>query len=318
MKSASTVWFCLALALGLPQLAWALNSQSFVASGGSDSADCSRSAPCLTFQGAHDKTAAGGQISCVDAADYGPVTITKAISIVCDEHRGSIYVTYLTSSIQVLAGPGDAVLLSGLDLTWAGVSIGTGGVVVIQHCTITYANQGIVYGIFSPGIIPAAKLEVYDTRISGGASGIFIRSVEGAQTRRLTLSHVQLIDNTKGLYATRGFSISEPSVDIEIRDSFIRGSSAYGVLVSTGDTPSGRLAMEITNSQIISNGDGVYVTGPAAIVRVGSSVIANNSTYGLDGSSVQGVSGSALVSYGDNQIANNGSGPGVFTTGPQQ
>ena len=42
---------------------------------------CSRTAPCKTLAGALSKTAIGGEISVLDPAGYGPVTITKSVTI---------------------------------------------------------------------------------------------------------------------------------------------------------------------------------------------------------------------------------------------
>jgi hypothetical protein len=41
---------------------------------------CSRTAPCKTFAGAISKTAAAGEINCLDPGGFGAVTITKATS----------------------------------------------------------------------------------------------------------------------------------------------------------------------------------------------------------------------------------------------
>src|SRR5437016_6583830 len=51
---------------------------------------CSRTAPCKTFAGAISKTAAGGEINCLDPGGFGTVTITKSITIDCVGTLGSI------------------------------------------------------------------------------------------------------------------------------------------------------------------------------------------------------------------------------------
>jgi hypothetical protein len=40
--------------------------------------------PCLTFAAALAQTAAGGEIDVLDPGDFGPVTITKSVSIYGD------------------------------------------------------------------------------------------------------------------------------------------------------------------------------------------------------------------------------------------
>src|SRR5215472_17571617 len=53
----------------------------FVGAAGSDSNPCTFASPCRSFQHAHDVTSANGEIDVIDPAGYGPITITKAISI---------------------------------------------------------------------------------------------------------------------------------------------------------------------------------------------------------------------------------------------
>src|SRR5262245_54941787 len=46
--------------------------------------NCSRAAPCRTFQTAHNSTLASGEITVLDPGSYGAVTISKSISIIND------------------------------------------------------------------------------------------------------------------------------------------------------------------------------------------------------------------------------------------
>ena len=56
---------------------------TWVSGGGDDNNNCSQTAPCQTFAAAISKTAAGGEMNCLDKSDFGPVTITKSITIDC-------------------------------------------------------------------------------------------------------------------------------------------------------------------------------------------------------------------------------------------
>src|SRR5689334_20032246 len=67
---------------------------------------CTRAAPCATFSAAHTATDVNGEINCLDAGDFGPLTITKSITIDC-------------------AGTAAVISTSGI-----GVTINTAGVVV--------------------------------------------------------------------------------------------------------------------------------------------------------------------------------------------
>jgi len=66
--------------------------ETWVASNGGGAA-CTRAAPCLTFAAAHTATDSGGTIKCVDAADFGVLTITKSITIDCTGTNGGIVAT---------------------------------------------------------------------------------------------------------------------------------------------------------------------------------------------------------------------------------
>lgn len=70
-----------AAALGLCATpALAASNVVYVSGSGNDSNACDTvSAPCRTFQAAHGKANAGGEIVVLDSASYGPVTITKSI-----------------------------------------------------------------------------------------------------------------------------------------------------------------------------------------------------------------------------------------------
>src|SRR5258708_19348567 len=61
--------------------AYAQASRTWVSGVGDDANPCSRTAPCKTFAGAISKTAAGGEINCLDPGGFGALTITKAMTV---------------------------------------------------------------------------------------------------------------------------------------------------------------------------------------------------------------------------------------------
>src|SRR6188508_379392 len=79
-------------------------TRTWVSGVGDDANPCSRTAPCKTFAGAISKTAAAGEINCLDPGGFGAVTITKSISIDCTGTFGSVLVSG-TSGI-VISGAG--------------------------------------------------------------------------------------------------------------------------------------------------------------------------------------------------------------------
>ena len=49
-------------------------TRTWVSGVGDDANPCSRTAPCKTFAGAISKTAAGGEINCLDPGGFGAVS----------------------------------------------------------------------------------------------------------------------------------------------------------------------------------------------------------------------------------------------------
>src|SRR5947209_9711766 len=105
---------CLAMILPMAS-AQAQATRTWVSGVGDDANPCSRTAPCKTFPGAISKTAAGGEIDCLDPGGFGAVTITKSIMIKCQYTEGGVLVSG-TNAIVVNAAATDKVVLRGLDI----------------------------------------------------------------------------------------------------------------------------------------------------------------------------------------------------------
>src|SRR5262249_17180513 len=113
---------CMVAAPAQAQLA-----RTFISSLGNDANDCQRLTPCRTFQGAHDKTLANGEITLLDPGGYGAVTITKAISIINDGvGEAGVLVSGGFTRVTINAGPTDAVSLRGLTIQGIGFGGGNG------------------------------------------------------------------------------------------------------------------------------------------------------------------------------------------------
>src|SRR5688572_27930911 len=86
-------------------------TRTWVSGVGDDVNPCSRTAPCKTFAGAISKTAAGGEINCLDPGGFGAVTITKSITISCPYTEGGTLAA--GNGITVNAGANDVIILRG-------------------------------------------------------------------------------------------------------------------------------------------------------------------------------------------------------------
>jgi hypothetical protein len=89
-----------------------------------DTSPCTRFSPCLTFARAITKTAASGEIDVIDPGSYGPVTITKSITI--DGHGLGGITAETGAAVTVNAGTADVVVLRNLDLHGGGPDLGWG------------------------------------------------------------------------------------------------------------------------------------------------------------------------------------------------
>src|SRR5882762_11740326 len=121
------------LALILPCApAQAQASRTWVSGVGDDVNPCSRTAPCKTFAGAISKTAAGGEINCLDPGGFGGVTTIKAITFNCGYTLGSILVAG-SPGITVNAGVNDRVSIRGIQMTGVNQTVtpGTIGVRIL-------------------------------------------------------------------------------------------------------------------------------------------------------------------------------------------
>src|SRR6185503_11831748 len=119
LKNAALVATAVVATAGLSAPAAAQATRTWVSGVGDDANPCSRTAPCKTFAGAISKTAPGGEINVLDPGGFGALTITKAISIICDYTEGGVLVSGSNGFI-INAGASDTIYLSGLDFHGAG------------------------------------------------------------------------------------------------------------------------------------------------------------------------------------------------------
>ena len=106
--------------------------------------------PCATFQAALALTLAGGEIFVLNSADYGPLTISKAVSITSEGAAAGILATS-GAAITISAGASDVVNLRGLTID--GANSGTVGIQFVSGKSLTvqksfvrnFTNSGISF-----------------------------------------------------------------------------------------------------------------------------------------------------------------------------
>src|SRR5690348_9697174 len=126
--------------------AQALNTRTWISAAGADNASCGTVAsPCRTLQYAHDNTVVVGEIDVKDSAGYGPVSISKAITIIGTGSLAGVLAPSGGNGITITAGALDAVVLRGLIVEGAkvganGIVFNSGGQLTIADCVV----QGFV------------------------------------------------------------------------------------------------------------------------------------------------------------------------------
>ena len=277
----------------------AQNSRSFVSGHGDNANNCLLPTPCRTFAVAITKTNAGGEITILDPAGYGPVTITKAFSIVNDGvGEAGMLLTVPGDGITISAGVNDTVTLRGLSIDGGGA--GTDGIVFNTGKSLTVANSVIRHftndGIFfNPNA--TSNLAVSNTVVADNANrGIQVQpSGSGAVTA--VFNRVEANNNgAHGISATG--SISTGSVKATVVDSVAAGNSSVGFNAATtsGKAPT---TLMLFNSVAANNLIGIQASGLGATLRAFQTMVTGNAN------GWQVFTSGVVQSYGNNAIDGN-------------
>jgi hypothetical protein len=274
-------------------LAHAQATRTWVSGVGDDVNPCSRTAPCKTFAGAISKTAAGGEINCLDPGGFGAVTITKAITIDCVHTVGGILASLVNGVI--VNAPGTArIILRGLDIN--GVGNGLDGIKFIAGGSL-HVEDSVIYGMQN-GINMGAGNELYikNTYIRNNSDiGLYISGSGGLVNAVIEKTTVE--NQGYGLVAGANSRVTT-------RGSVYSGNSNVGILAQGGGS-----AAEVTvdNCIVSYNGVGLY-SGAQGTVGVGSSIISGNNT------AVAAAASGIAATFLDNKFLGNTS-DGAFNMG---
>jgi hypothetical protein len=275
-------------------------TRTWVSGVGDDANPCSRTAPCKTFAGAISKTAAGGEINCLDPGGFGALTITKSITISCEVGTAGVLVSG-TNGINVAAAATDVVVLNGLDFQGLGsgligVSIGQASAVHIQHCRISGFRAGGAAGIlFAPAAGTTEELFVSDTLITdngtGSAGGGIIVQPNGSGVANAILTRLMVENNTLGIQSNGTGNTG--GISVFVTNTTVSGNTNAGIhaLSPSGGANSFIFALRTTS---VLNGTGFLADG--AGVALLDSVAARNAT------GVSAVNGGNIYTYKNNAI----------------
>lgn len=281
-------------------MAQAQATRTWVSGVGDDVNPCSRTAPCKTFAGAISKTAAGGEIDCLDPGGFGTVTITKSITI--DGTKGAGFGSILASGTNGINVNDSAsgspntinVYLKNLSINGAttglvGINISSGRQVWVEDCQIfgfRSGNGNAIRDTRTAAVTnPPMGLFVYDTKMVNNIGSAVSISASNTTSYKASFNRVSIYGNSShGIDVTNG--------NAQITNSDISGNLGNGVRVNSG------AQVNVIGTALNNNGTGVNnVNGVCNLADV---TIMNNST-GL-------ANTGTTVSFGNNNVRDNTTG----------
>ena len=233
----------IACALSIVSFEAAATAQrTVVAHTGNDAAACSVAQPCRGFARAIAQTSVGGEVIVLDSAGYGPVTITKSISVIAP---AGIYagITVFSGDGITVSAPGAIVVLRGLSINGQG---GSNGVAVLGAARVRIESC-VISGTRVDGVMhsaPGAELIVLDTIVrDNGASGI-----GGDADASVVLDRVRSEHN-----GTNGFYMASLVAEarVTITDSVFAFNSANGIWFAA--TGTGKTYAQVEQSVLADN-----------------------------------------------------------------
>lgn len=267
----------------------------YVSGKGNNANSCATvAAPCLTLQAAHNKVAAGGEIVVLDSASYGPLSITKSISVVNDG-AGVADIRQATAGANAITinAPSGVVHLRGLSLDGAGA--GANGVLAASVSSLTMINcaarrftSGGVYVRPSSGVTNVA---IIDSIMSDNARGVNLAPLSTGQIQAI-MTNMQATGNSQ-----YGLAAAGQSKATVVGGAFSKNGSSVGgagVYALTGASIMARDTVASNN-----NASGFFAFGAGAMIRAAHSVASGNAT------GFRAASGGAGETYGDNNLRGN-------------
>jgi hypothetical protein len=293
------ILFGLLLGFSLPTTsAQAQATRTWVSGVGDDVNPCSRTAPCKTFAGAISKTAAGGEIDCLDPGGFGAVTIGKSLTIDCAGVSGGILAASVNGVI-VNGGASDKIVLRNLVIQGT-ISVNTGinGIRFIGGKELQLDRvvvQGFTTLCVDVARTSTAFLYVKDSYFTECPTGINLASSNSSFVIA-TIDHSVFYGMAaNGVAATAANSIANVS------NSVISNSGLVGLSASA----SGSIIN--ANSNVLANNTTGVSTVSGGTIRLSNNDLYDNTT------GITAPAGSSFQSGNNNRIS--GGTPGSNSTG---
>ncbi len=266
-------------------------TRTWVSGVGDDANPCSRTAPCKTLAGAISKTAAAGEIDCLDPGGFGTLTITKSITIDCG--GGGIVGSVLASGVAGfnINGNGINVILRNLSINGTGTTLGTRGVnilaansVVIENSHIMdFSQQCIADGRPTAGILVVNNVDMRFCALSG------IGTATSGGVLKLTMNNVRSTNNGNGVALSANTNAT--ITNSVLSDNTNGGIDNEGANIFADDNAIG------SNSNGVNNGSGATWL--------------SNNHVSWNTSNAVNIVGGTVNTYGNNEL--NGNVVGTLT-----
>jgi hypothetical protein len=271
-------------------LAAAQATRTWVSGVGDDANPCSRTAPCKTFAGAISKTAASGEIDCLDPGGFGALTITKAITLDCDGTFGSVLVSG-TNGIVVAAGSTDVVALRGIFID--GIGSGINGISFISGQALTL-ERVTIFG-FTTNCVDVqtgnnpAKIRISASSFHDCAAGGLNIATTNASTINADLNEVRIASTGTAVNAGNGARVT-------IRNSVIT-QNGFGVNQPTLSAGGGSQVVIFASTISNSSNTALQGVGGGYIGVSASSLTYNSLMFNTNGGTI--LTGNDNVGFGN-------------------
>jgi hypothetical protein len=270
--------------LAASTLVQAQATRTWVSGVGDDVNPCSRTAPCKTFAGAISKTATNGEINCLDPAGYGAVTVTKSITIDCEDTQGSILSAGTNGVIVNITSVTDvkkSFKLRGISINGAGTGIN--GIRILRANNVTL-QEVVIDGVTQHGV---------SVETNTGALNMLV-------------DHTTIRSNAG--HGINGFVVSPGTLNIAVNQSTfaynlqnalnfadnVKATATESVFMNSAiGVNAGNAQIFLSRCTVAFNTTGVNAAGTANVRLFGSTITGN--TNGLVGGTITSVTGTNTI-----------------------
>jgi hypothetical protein len=272
----------------------------FVASYGNDANPCTFGSPCKTFQQAVNVVDAGGEVTAIDSAGFGPISISKAVTITSpDGVEAGIVPTAGGDAIDINAGATDGIVLRGLTLNGSGV--GFNGVVFNSGGSLTVINC-------------VAQDFVFDGTHTSTGNGILFQPTSGTFDFSITNS-IFANNGNAGIFASPPFGSGTVNAN-GVVDHVAATGNNFGMGFAPFHSSGGLFVTAVSNSVASNNKSiGIWVDGGPIIVSVSinNTNVSGNATGIQAQNTVKAFLGHSVITGNVVPIANSTSPNAFFT-----